>query len=353
MRNFALPLMMATCLSFAAPLQAQSNLGDVVNGVAQSLLTQEMDKRAYIAAQNANTVPAYRGYLSQYPKGLYRSNAERALVQLGVSVNPGTNNPRPGTGGTLTPAQEEASLGLSFSQRVAIQRRLTTLGFNTRGADGAWGYNTRSAIANWQASTRQTATAYLTLAQANDLLRGQTGPVVTPPTGGGNGGDTSGYSSAQIEASLGLSRTQRIEIQSQLTKIGYNTGMPDGLWGSNTRSAIAKWQSANRMSATGYLTGAQVTMIARQAGTVAQPGPTPGGGANAAVEESLLSLTSYERIDLQRRLTHLGYNTYGADGAFGPNTRRAIARWQGDEGLTITGYLTADEVRKIRVETGN
>jgi peptidoglycan hydrolase-like protein with peptidoglycan-binding domain len=347
MRNFALPLMMATCLSVAAPVQAQSNLGDVVNGVAQSLLSQEVDKRAYVAAQNANTVQAYRSYLAQFPKGLYRTNAERALAQLGVTVNPGTNVP-PVTGGTLTPAQQEAALGLNFSQRVAIQRRLTALGFDTRGADGAWGYNTRTAIANWQASTRQTATAYLTLSQANVLLQGQTGPVVTPPTGGG----TTVYAAAQAEAALGLSRTQRITIQTQLNRIGYNTGTPDGLWGSNTRKALAKWQTANRVSATGYVTGPQVNLIAQQAGGLTQPTPTPGNGANAALQESLLSLTPYEKADLQRRLTRLGYNTYGADGVLGQNSRTAIARWQGDEGLKATGYFTADQVRKIRVETG-
>lgn len=351
MRNFALPLMLATGLSLAAPLQAQTNLGDVVNGVAQSLLTQQLDQRAYVAAQNANTVSAYRSYLAQFPNGIYRGNALNALARLGATTTsplPGT--PAPGTGGSLSPAQEEAALGLSYTQKVTIQRRLTALGFDTRGADGVWGYNTRTAIANWQARNRQTATAYLTLSQANSLLQGS---VVTPPTGGNTGTGTGTLSAAEVEASLGLSRTQRVTIQAQLNKIGYPTGTPDGLWGTKTRTALAKWQGANKMTATGYITGAQVSLIANQAGTVAQPGPQPGSGANAALEESLLSLTSYEKIDLQRRLSRLGYNTYGADGVFGQNTRTAIARWQGDEGLRVTGYLTADQVRKIRVETGN
>lgn len=351
MRNFALPLMLASSLSLAAPLHAQSNLGDVVNGVAQSLLTQELDKRAYVAAQNANTVSAYRSYLAQFPNGIYRGNALNALARLGATVTPGTGTQPPVTGGgSLSAAQEEASLGLSYAQKVTIQRRLTSLGFDTHGADGVWGYNTRTAIANWQARNRQTATAYLTLAQANSLLQGT---VVTPPPTGGNNGTGGAYSAAQIEASLGLSRTQRVNIQAQLNKIGYPTGTPDGLWGSKTRGAIAKWQVANRMSGTSYLTGAQVNLIAQQAGTVVQPNPQPGAGDNAALQESLLSLTTYEKIDLQRRLTRLGYNTYGADGVFGQNSRSAIARWQGDEGLRVTGYLTADQVRKIRVETGN
>ena len=72
----------------------------------------------------------------------------------------------------------------------------------------------------------------------------------------------------------------------------------------------------------------------------------------ALLEERLLGLTLAERADIQRRLTRLGYDTYGSDGTFGGSTRRAIATWQGDEGDAITGYLTADQVRLIRVETG-
>jgi peptidoglycan hydrolase-like protein with peptidoglycan-binding domain len=334
MRKFCLPVLLATSLAVAAPMKADTDLGKVFSGVAQSLLNQEMDKNAYIQAQNANTVSAYRGYLAKYPKGIYRANAERALAALGA----GSSTTEPDYG---TAAQIEARLGISYSQRVAVQRRLTRLGYNTYGADGNWGRNTRSAIGTWQRDTGQRVTGYLTAAQLRVLLQG--GTVVTP-------GQDTGLSAAGVEASIGLSRTQRIEIQRQLTKLGYNTGGADGLWGSNTRSAIGKWQTTNKLTATGYVTAAQVNLIAKQAGPVAGV-PTDGAG-NAALEESLLSLSSYERADIQRRLTRLGYNTYGADGVFGANTRRALRQWQADEGVTVTGYITADQVRKVRVETG-
>jgi peptidoglycan hydrolase-like protein with peptidoglycan-binding domain len=342
MRTFSLPVLLVSSLALAAPLKADTDLGKVFSGVAQSLINQELDKNAYIAAQSANTVSAYRGYLANYPSGIYRANAERALAKLGAAAD-GTTQP-PATGGSLTAAQEEAAIGLTFSERVTIQRKLTALGFNTRGADGAFGYNTRTAIAGWQRANRQPVTSYLTGAQVN-LLQRQSGSVVTPPTD-----DTSSYSAPQIEASIGLTRSQRVEIQRQLTKIGYDAGGADGLWGSKTRAAIKSWQAANKVSATGYVTAAQVDLMAKQAGPVAEA-PT-GGYGNVALEETLLGLTSYERADIQRRLTRLGYNTYGADGVWGPNTRRALRQWQADEGLSVTGYITADQVRKVRVETG-
>ena len=41
------------------------------------------------------------------------------------------------------------------------------------------------------------------------------------------------------------------------------------------------------------------------------------------------------------------------DNGWSPDfTRRAIAEWQADGGEPATGYLTADQVRLIRVETG-
>ena len=71
-----------------------------------------------------------------------------------------------------------------------------------------------------------------------------------------------------------------------------------------------------------------------------------------ALEESLMDLTREERRDLQIRLTRLGYDPLRTDGTFGAGTRRAIIAWQEDEGQEATGYLTADQVRQIRVDTG-
>ncbi|MCB5410744.1 peptidoglycan-binding domain-containing protein [Pseudogemmobacter faecipullorum] len=157
-----------------------------------------------------------------------------------------------------------------------------------------------------------------------------------------------------VEAELGLSRTQRATIQSQLIQIGYDAGQADGLWGRKTREAIRGWQKANKAETTGYITAAQLRLIGEQAGTVL---PGDNGSGNTAStddrnEERLLGLSQNERRDLQRGLTALGYNTRGADGVLGTNSRKAIAAWQRDEGQRATGYITADQLREIRVQSG-
>ncbi len=257
-RNITFSVLLAAGLAMAAPAYAETDFNNVLTGIAQSLMSQQLDQNAYAAAQNLNTVSGYRNYLAKFPNGVYRLNAEQALARLGAVVDPR--------------------------------------------------------------------------------------PTPLP--------DSGAQSAAYIEASLGLSRSQRILIQRQLTAIGYPTGVADGLWGANTRKAIARWQTANRLTATGYVTAQQVSVIGQQAGTAVGPGPDGTVTGDDPVEESLLSLTYVERRDIQMRLTRLGYNTYGADGVFGRNTRRALATWQRDAGLRVTGYLTADELRSLRRQSG-
>ncbi len=332
MRTLTLPLMLATSLALATPAPAQK-LEDVIGGIADSLLQQELDKQAYIAAQNANTVTAYQNYLKKYPKGIYKVNAERALAKLGA----------PAEGTADAAALAEAKLGLTVAQKVAVQRELTRLGYPTGGTDGVWGRNTRNAVATWQRDRGDKVTGYVTEAQVRVLLKGV---VVTPPVDDTPSGT---LTAAEIEASLKLTRTQRTALQTQLAALGYDAGVADGLWGSKTRVAIKTWQKTNKKTQTGYVTASQVKLIASQAGSVAPP---PVTNNPAALEESLLELTTAERVDLQRRLTLLGYDTARTDGTFGAATRRAIGAWQADSGEAVTGYLTADQVRLIRRDSG-
>ncbi|MDO5612054.1 MAG: peptidoglycan-binding protein [Paracoccus sp. (in: a-proteobacteria)] len=262
MRNTIFSALMLAGLSAAPAAQAQ-DLGQIITGVAQGLLAQELERNAWDEARKANTANAYRGYLNRFPNGAHASNARQALNRL--------------NGNSRSP---------SF-----------------------------------------------------------TAPVISTPA-------TQASSAARTEAGLNLSRSDRVRVQRQLTRLGYDTRGADGLWGNRTRSAIQSWQRAHKHTATGYVTAAQVRQINQQAGG-ASTNRTPAGNrqSDAQVQERLLSLGAAERRELQLRLTLLGYDTRGTDGVFGTNTRNAIRRWQGDHGLRQTGYLTADQVHRLRSET--
>ena len=65
----------------------------------------------------------------------------------------------------------------------------------------------------------------------------------------------------EIEKALNLQYSQRIEIQTALTALGFNTKGTDGVFGQNTRDAIANYQEKNNYPATGYLTLRQIKEI--------------------------------------------------------------------------------------------
>lgn len=81
-------------------------------------------------------------------------------------------------------------------------------------------------------------------------------------------------------------------------------------------------------------TGAGDDMAADEdAGHDLPPAATP-------VTEAALGLSYSERVEVQRRLVLLGYNTRGVDGIFGPGTRGSISQWQAAVGLPVSGYLS-------------
>lgn len=72
-------------------------------------------------------------------------------------------------------------------------------------------------------------------------------------------------SPAAAEAALNLDRAQRARVQRQLRLLAHDTDGIDGSFGPLTREAIARFQRNAGAAPTGYLTGAQVDLLAQQA----------------------------------------------------------------------------------------
>lgn len=67
------------------------------------------------------------------------------------------------------------------------------------------------------------------------------------------------------EEALGLNRSARREIQSNLTLLNYNTRGVDGIFGRGTRGAITNWQQSNGFPQTSYMTRDQISLLDAQA----------------------------------------------------------------------------------------
>ena len=92
-------------------------------------------------------------------------------------------------------------------------------------------------------SERYPDTLYAKLAQ--EQIRKLEG-IVPPPA----------PSPEEVEVSLGLTPSEREQIQTSLWALGFNAGVPDGKFGSRTREAIRNWQASRGQETTGHLDAA-------------------------------------------------------------------------------------------------
>ena len=67
------------------------------------------------------------------------------------------------------------------------------------------------------------------------------------------------------EEALDLSRSDRRQIQADLSVLGYNTRGIDGIFGPGSRGAITNWQQRNGFPQTSYLTREQIVRLDAQA----------------------------------------------------------------------------------------
>jgi hypothetical protein len=75
-----------------------------------------------------------------------------------------------------------------------------------------------------------------------------------------------------------------------------------------------------------------------------------GGDANYYGDSGYYSSDQYDAATVaaaQEELARQGYYRGAIDGVFGPETRRAIMRYQNDNGLRVTGYLTSDTLQLL------
>ncbi|MEQ8896507.1 MAG: peptidoglycan-binding domain-containing protein [Roseovarius sp.] len=66
-----------------------------------------------------------------------------------------------------------------------------------------------------------------------------------------------------------------------------------------------------------------------------------------SVEEGL-GLSREDRREIQRNLALIGFDPKGIDGIFGPGSRAAIGDWQTENGFGETGYLTGNQLLRLR-----
>lgn len=303
-----------------------------------------LEEAIWDRAEGEGTVAAYEDYLRRYPEGLYAQTARDRIQRL-------TESP------VERAARLEASLELTRAQRNQIQRDLTTLGYYDRGIDGVFGQGTRSGIAEWQAVNGFDRTGYITANQIA-LLRQQ----------------------AETRAAEIAAERERQDRQFwQDTGQGadeaglraYLDRFPDGIYSDLARERLAAieaerqaqeeardraaWQRARAADTVPayrrYLQEFPDGLFAERAEAaldrLTQPGPGDPAFIRARQEEEGLNLAPTGRRLIELRLQMLNLAPGPVDGVFDQQTRQAIRRYQQDQGLLPTGFITQATLARL------
>lgn len=258
------------------------------------------------------------GYSTNGIDGIFGNNTYNAVVSFqsahGLSVD-GIVGPQ--TQSAIANAVNATSssylqMGSTGTAVTQLQSDLTGLGYNTYGADGDFGQNTYNAVEAFQ--------------RDHGLeVDGVVGPLTLNAISAAKNTASSTSSSNLLQ--MGSTGDAVTNLQSNLTSLGYNTYGADGEFGQNTYNAVVAFQSAH---------GLEVDGVA---------GPATLSAIQTALQNTTSNLQEGSTGDavyaLQSNLTTLGYDTYGVDGDFGPNTYNAVVSFQSAHGLTANGIVDA------------
>ena len=301
--------------------------------------------------QNQNTVTAYRDYLDSYPRGRFANEARNRINEQ-----------------TISPQEQaridEQALDLTRDQRRTIQRNISLLGIETGGIDGIFGRRTRAAISEWQRQNGVPVTGFL---NANQISRIASAAAVRA-------------AELRDEAEHRRAETERADRQfwQQTGLDGTDRGLrrylerfPDGLFADEAKAQLDDIDRQQRRAARREereawdRTVMQGTLEAYQTylnefpngrfteeakarvNSLSRP-ETPAAVVEAAKrEEEGLSLNGLTRQLIEGQLDRLGLQPGTQDGRFDQDTRRALRRYQRDNGLPVTGYVTRAVVIRL------
>jgi caspase domain-containing protein/putative peptidoglycan binding protein len=134
--------------------------------------TSEVELEFWRSIKDSNKPEELNAYLTNYPSGTFKSLALARIAALQDGPSTATRNLTaavdPATFTEEADQTSEDQLGLDRGQRRDVQRRLTSLGFDTR-VTGKFDDATRAVITRWQAARGYPKTGFLNALQNKAL----------------------------------------------------------------------------------------------------------------------------------------------------------------------------------------
>lgn len=130
------------------------------------------------------------------------------------------------------------------------------------------------------------------------------------------------------------------QMQMTLNALGFDVGEADGIMGSRTRSVLLGFQYMYGIPETGMLDDATRRALQRaQEGAMERHTPSEAIEAPRSVQAYHHNLLEGEIEDVQTWLNAAGYDAGEPTGEVNDQTRQALAAFQKDRGLPVSGLV--------------
>lgn len=140
-----------------------------------------------------------------------------------------------------------------------------------------------------------------------------------------------------------------VEIQRELTRRGYYDGIADGVWGAKTDAGTREL-----LLAAGVRMNPEVSEDLLRTIQGARSKGTSAAAVSAPRNDPIADLIAPSKrvLAIQRTLSEYGYGQIKPTGAYDPETRVAIEKFERDHKLPVTGQISDRFVRELSGMTG-
>ncbi len=267
-------------------------------------------------------------YMTSPAPGSGASTSAKYTVTDGASTpTPGPVTPTPAGGTYPTLAR-----GMTGVYVTALQEHLKWLGYYTIKVDGIFGVGTQTAVRNFEIMNNLPADGIADDTMQKLLYSGNAVGIINPsPTN-----PPSGYTTL----SYGSRGTAVRNMQVRLANLGYYYGSVDGIFGSQTQSAVRNFQNRNNLVVNGIADSAsQSAMYSSSA--------IPNSNSSSGYVYLHYGSRGSAVNRLQTALKNLGYYKGSIDGQYYDQTYAAVKSFQRANGLVVDGIAGKKTQNKL------
>ncbi len=247
-----------------------------------------------------------------------------------------------------------------------VQERLKELGYYKNSIDGSYGSLTVAAVKAFQQRNGLTVDGVCGSSTLSKLNSSSAKAAADAEDDDDDKNESSNSSDETLRP--GSSGTAVKELQYRLKELGYYTGSRDGVYGTQTRTAVMSFQTRNGLTVDGIAGPATLKKLysssavkasnsssgssgSSGSGSSSSGGSSSGGAVTAASLKTNQTLKPGDKNDqvkaLQYRLNELGYYDNTFDGDYGYGTRQAVLAFQKNNGLTQDGIAGETTLKKM------